>query len=227
MHTKRNKNGHKKRLREKYNKAGLDSLHDYEILELFLGFVDVRKDKKPLAKKLINEFGNISSVLDASTNKLQKFKGIGPRTASFIKYVKDIITYYLKEQSVKNSYVIDSPESVVNHFIAYYGSHRYEEFCIIFLDGQNNIIDIQNYQKGTVNYSQVYPRNILKDALKLDAVSLVMVHNHPSGNLNPSEADIAFTKKMMKSAKLIDIDVLDHLIIAEKNHKSLKQEGLV
>ncbi len=224
MPTNSNK-GHKKRLREKFKKNGIESLHDYEVLEFLLGLVNVRKDTKELSKKLLKKYNTVSNVLDAKIDDLLKFKGLGKRTATALKFSKELITYYLEESIQKKEYKIDSPESAVNHFIAYYGSHEYEEFCVIYLDGKNNIQDIKNFQKGSVNYSQVYPKKIIKTAVSKNSVSIVLVHNHPSGNLTPSQADINFTQKMNNICEIMDISLLDHLIIAHKNYYSLKEHG--
>jgi len=219
------KKGHKKRLRQKFKKNGIESLHDYEILEFLLGLINVRKDTKDLAKNLLKKYETVSNVLDAKTEELLQFKGLGKRTAIGLKFSKELITYYLAENIQKKEYKIDSPESAVNHFIAYYGSHEYEEFCVIYLDGKNNIQKIKNFQKGSINYSQVYPKKIIKTAIAKNSVSIVLVHNHPSGNLSPSQADINFTQKMAKICNLIDISLLDHLIIAKKDYYSLKEHG--
>ncbi|TYB30340.1 MAG: DNA repair protein RadC [Candidatus Mcinerneyibacterium aminivorans] len=217
--------GHKKRLRKKFRENGIDALHDYEILEFYLGLINVRKDTKDLAKKLIAEYETVSNVLDAKIDKLLDFKGLGSRTATALKFSKELITYYLRENIENQTYTVNSPESAIQHFVSYYGSHEYEEFCVMYLDGKNNIQNIINYQKGSINYSQVYPKKIIKKAIENNSVSIVLVHNHPSGNLQPSQADINFTHKMENICQMLDITLLDHLIIAQKDYFSLKEHG--
>jgi len=227
MPIEKSKSGHKERLRKKFLSNGLEAFHDYEIIEMLLGIIILRKDTKPIAKKLVKKFGSVSNILDADKNDLMQVKGVGERTAILIKFLKETVTYYLNENMKKNTYKINAPEHAANYFISYYGEHNYEEFCVIFLDGENKIIEVKQYQEGTVNYSQVYPRNIIKYGLNIDSVSVVLVHNHPSGNLTPSEADINFTNKLDKMMDLFEIKILDHLIIAGKNYKSLKAEGYI
>ncbi len=217
--------GHKERLRQKFAQDGLAGMLDYEILELLLGFIIVRKDTKPIAKTMIQRFGSISGVIDAPLDELQKIDGLGDRSCELIAFLKQLVTYYLREKTVSSAYSCNSPQSVVDYFISFYGGKPFEEFAAVFLASDNAVIAVETYQSGTVNYSHVYPRNLIADMFRHNAVGLILVHNHPSGALEPSKADIALTRSMKELCDRLSLNLLDHIIIAGKSFTSLKECG--
>ncbi len=219
------KEGHKERLRQKFTQDGLAGMLDYEVLELLLGFVIIRKDTKTIAKSLIKRFGSLSAVVDAPVHILTQIDGLGSRSAELIAFLKELVTFYLREKTLISSYCCNSPQSVVDYFISYYGGKPYEEFAAVFLASDNAVIAIEVYQSGTVNYSHVYPRNLIADMFRLNAVGLVLVHNHPSGTLEPSKADIALTRSMKEICERLNLTLIDHIIIAGKSFTSLKEYG--
>ena len=218
--------GHRERLREKFLKGGMDSLADYEKIELLLSFVIIRKDTKELAKLLFEKYGTLSNILDAPFEELEKIPNMGKRSALLIKFLRALTTDYLKEKVKKEKVKINSPENLVNYLIAEYGDNTKERFSVVFLNSQNEILDITFFQEGTVNYSFIYPREIMKEALKKNATAIILVHNHPSGSLTPSDADIRITEKIKSLCDNMEISLLDHIIIAGKSFLSFRKENI-
>lgn len=217
--------GHKNRLRQKFSQGGLSGFLKHEIVEFLLGFVIIRKDTKAIAKKLIDRFKSLSAILDAPKEELASVEGVGERSAELIKFLKEVVTYYLQEKIVKEVTVCSSPQAVIDYFISYYGNTPFEEFAAVFLASDNAVIASEKYQSGTVNYSHVYPRNLIADMFRHNAVGLILVHNHPSGSLEPSKADIALTRSMKDICERLNLNLIDHIIIAGKSFTSLKECG--
>ena len=205
--------GHKKRLRERFRRAGFSGFAEYEILEMVLGAVNVRKDTKDLSKRLLKRFGTLKNVLDCGREELLECPGVGERTADLLLMTKELIVTYLHQNVTSESVKVDSPDTVADFFRAWYGGRMNEIFCVLCLNGQNRILDIFQYQEGSVNYSYLYPRNIVRDIFNTGATGIILVHNHPSGISEPSRADIAFTEKLSRLCRELDIHLMDHLII--------------
>lgn len=218
--------GHKKRLRERFRRSGFDGFAEHEVLEMLLGAVNVRKDTKELSKRLLKDYGSLKSVLDSRREELLKCPGVGERTADLILMVKELIVTYLHQNVMRESVRVDSPQAVADFFRAWYGGRENEIFCVLCLNGRNRILDIFQYQEGSVNYSYLYPRNIVRDIFNTGATGIILVHNHPSGISEPSRADIAFTEKLGRLCRELDINLLDHLIICSESFVSLKSKGL-
>ncbi|HOJ52128.1 MAG TPA: DNA repair protein RadC [Syntrophales bacterium] len=218
--------GHRQRLRDRFLKTGVEGLHDYEILELLLTYAIPRKDVKPLAKELLNRFGSFNGVLDAELKELLKVEGISHLSACLIKLTKQLVTLYLKGEA-KKKVKISSPKDMADFFRSYLGGLKEEQFCVAYLDCQNQLIDFDTLQRGTVNEAIVYPRQVLERALERKAASLILVHNHPSGVLKPSEADLRLTRTIKEAARLLDIVVHDHVIVGENKMLSFREEGIM
>lgn len=217
---------HRQRLKKKYADSGFDAFHDYEALELLLSYAILRKDVKPIAKELMNAFGSIKDIMDASIGDLEQIKGISTHTALLIKIAKDISTLYLKDRA-KDKPQISCTSDLLNYFKTAMGGLKDERFCVIYLDSQNKIIEVETIQEGIVNQAVVYPRKVLENALLQKASALILVHNHPSGYLKPSEADIRLTKMIKETAKMLDILVHDHIIIGENRFFSFREDGIL
>jgi DNA repair protein RadC len=217
---------HRQRLKQKFSESGIDAFHDYEVLELLLSYAIPRKDVKPLAKELLHEFGSLRGIIDAEKNSLEKVKGISTHTAILIKLIKDFGTLYLKEKA-KEKPQINCTSELLNYCKAYMGGFKDEQFCVIYLNAQNRITEIEALEDGIVNQAVVYPRKVLENALKRKASAIILVHNHPSGHVKPSDADIRLTKTIRETAKILDIIVHDHLIIGENRFFSFREEGLI
>jgi DNA repair protein RadC len=222
----RNLKGHRERLKKRYRTAGLEGFHDYEVLELILCYAVPQKDVKPPAKALLKTFGSIKGVLDADIADLEKINGIGAHTAVGLKLIKDLCTLYLRQQAEERPQITCTSE-LLNYCKAALGGLKDEQFRVIFLDAQNRIIDVETIQEGIVNQAVVYPRKVLENALKRKASAIILLHNHPSGHIRPSDADIRLTRTIMETAKALDILVHDHIIIGENRFFSFREEGIM
>ena len=217
---------HRQRLKQKFAESGIDAFHDYEVLELLLSYAIPRKDVKPLAKKLLHEFGSLKSVVDAEAGSLEKINGISSHTAILIKLIKEMGTLYLKEKA-KEKPQINCTSELLNYCKTYMGGLKDEQFCVIYLNAQNRITEIEAIEEGIVNQAVVYPRKVLENALKRKASAIILVHNHPSGHVKPSDADVRLTKTIQETARILDIIVHDHIIIGENRFFSFREEGLI
>ncbi len=218
--------GHRDRLRERFIKTNGDGLQDYEMLEMLLFYAIPRKDVKDLAKALINQFGGIQKVLASSIADLTKVKGISENTAVLIKNTYIIAQTMLKEE-IENKSVINSWQKLIDYChvsMAYEGK---EQFRVLFLNRKNELIADEVQQKGTVDHTPVYPREIVKSALDKGATAIILVHNHPSGDHSPSDADIQMTSNIVKAAASLSITVHDHIIISKHGTASFKAMGLL
>ena len=218
--------GHRKRLRDKFTTAGIEALHEYEALELLLTYVMPRQDVKPRAKALLEKFGSLKGVLDAESDDLQTVPGIGARSTVLFRLLKAIASLYLKQKATEKRQVSCTTE-LLDFCRTKLGGKKDEEFCVIYLDTQNRIIEFETVQKGIVNQAVVYPRQVLESALRKKASAIILAHNHPSGHVRPSDADIRLTKTIMETAKVLDILVHDHIIIGENRFFSFREEGLM
>jgi len=218
--------GHRERLRKKFMTAGMDALHDHEVLELILTYVVRQQDVKDRAKELLREFGTLKEVVDAEIEDLEKVPGIGKNSAILLKLVKEVAALYLK-QKAKEKRQVSCTTELLDFCRTVMGAKKDEEFCVIYLDAQNQIIEFETIQKGIVNQAVVYPRQVLESALKKKASAIILAHNHPSGHVRPSEADIRLTKTIQETAKVLDILVHDHIIIGENRFFSFREEGLM
>jgi DNA repair protein RadC len=218
--------GHRKRLREKFLRSGLSGFHDYEIIELLLTLGSPRRDCKPQAKEVIRRFKTLRGALSASPEELEEIEGIGPHSAFGIKLVREIAAEFLRQK------IIDKPVYKTGREIFDYLYHsmrdlKNELFKVIYLNGQNQIIEIVDLFEGTVDTSSIYPREVVKAAIKHDAVSLIFVHNHPSGDPQPSRYDKEVTRELVFAGNIMHIRVLDHIIIGNDRYYSFAAEGLI
>jgi len=218
--------GHRQRLKMKYLTAGIEAFHDYEVVELILSYAISRRDIKPLAKELLSRFGSIKGIIDAESAELKKIDGISEHTAILFKLLKEVSALYL-QQKAKGKPQISCTSELINFCRTTLGGKKDEEFCVIYLDVQNQIIAFETLQKGTVNQATVYPRQVLENALRKKASAIILVHNHPSGHVRPSEADIRITKTISETARMLDINVHDHIIIGEDRFFSFREEGMM
>ena len=218
--------GHRQRLRERFLKGGEKSLPDYEILELLLFGVIPRGDVKPLAKKLLQECGGLSGLLQADVERLKAIPGVGEATVVMLKVVQEAACRLVREEASIQP-ILQSWQAVIDYCRARMSHLTIEQFRLLFLDQKNKIIADELQQQGTIDRTPVFPREIVKRTLELGATSLIMVHNHPSGDPSPSQADIDITRKVIKAARELEIHVLDHLIIGRFGHTSLREQRLI
>ena len=218
--------GHRKRLRQRFLKGGEKAIPDYELVELLLFGVIPRGDVKPLAKKLLQECGSLSGLLQADIEKLKAITGVGEATIVALKAVHEAACRLVREET-NTQPTLHSCQAVVDYCRARMSHLTIEQFRLLFLDQKNKIIADEIQQQGTINRTPIFPREVVKRTLELGATSLIMVHNHPSGDPTPSQADIDITRKVMKAAQELEIYVLDHLIIGRFGHTSLKEKRLI
>ena len=218
--------GHRARLRARFLSAGADALHDYELLELILFRAVPRRDVKPLAKALIRKFGSVANVIGADPKRLREVDGIGETIVTELKIV-EAAALKLMQGRILNRPAIGSWHALLDYCRAAMSFAETEQFRVLFLDRKNRLIADEVQQEGTVDHTPVYPREVVKRALELGASSIILVHNHPTGDPTPSRADIEMTKTIMAAAKPLHIAVHDHLIIGQGNHASLKTLGLM
>tara|TARA_R110001583_G_scaffold195458_1_gene373880 strand:- start:51902 stop:52897 length:996 start_codon:yes stop_codon:yes gene_type:complete len=218
--------GHRQRLRERFLKGGNAALAEYELLELLLCMAIPRGDVKPLAKSLIDRFGNLAGVLTADQTELASCKGIGEAAIATIKIAEASAQVLSRERAMELP-VIASWEQLIDYCRVRLGHRKTEELHLLFLDRKNRLIADECHQTGTVDHTPVYPREVIKRALELHASALILVHNHPSGDATPSRGDIDMTRKIIEAAKAMDINVHDHIIISQAGYNSFKTLGLM
>jgi len=217
---------HRQRLRERFQKNGTEGMHNYEILELLLTYAIPRKDVKPYAKELIKRFGGLSGVLDASPKELEEVLHIGPISSTLIRLVKEICGVYLAEK-MEYQDVLSSPQAVLDFARVKLAGHPHEAFMVIFLNAKNKVLDHAIIQEGTIDRAVIYPRRIVEEALARHAAGVILVHNHPSGDAEPSPEDKHLTRSIVEAARTIDIRVLDHIIVGKEGYCSFRERHLL
>lgn len=218
--------GHRERLRERFRDAGPDALSDYELLEMVLFRALPRRDVKPLAKSLIGRFGSFAEVVHAPDARLREISGLGESAIIELKLIAATASRVAKGQ-LKQRTVLSSWAAVIDYCRTSMAFADKEQFRILFLDKRNQLIADELQQVGTVDHTPVYPREVVKRALELSATSIIMVHNHPSGDPTPSQADIQMTKSIIDISSPLGISVHDHIIVGKNGHASLKGLRLI
>ena len=222
----RKNRGHRERLKEKFLKGGLAGFLDYEIIELLLTLGTPRKDCKQQAREALKKFSSLRGVLVASTDELQKVKGIGPHNVFGLKLIQEVSRRFLKDKMMSKPYCHSSKE-VFDYLYHALRDMKKEIFKVMFLDAKNHILEEKTVFEGTVDTSAVYPREIMKEALRCDASSLIFVHNHPSGDPEPSASDREITRELVFAANVMQLKVLDHIIVGNNLYFSFADEGLL
>jgi DNA repair protein RadC len=220
--------GHRDRIKSKILKNGLDGFLDYEILEALLFYTIPMKDTKGAAKELLKEFKTLEKTLNASTNEILslKIKGITENTCVYFKLLHDLNKKLYKEK-LREETILNSVEATYDYLKSSIGLLEKEVFKIIFLSADNRYLGDEIIFLGTIDRSQIYPREIVKQVLKYNAKSVIFSHNHPSGNPKPSQADIEMTKKLKKILEPLEVRILDHIIITPEKYYSFLEEGII
>jgi DNA repair protein RadC len=218
--------GHRERLRARFLAGGAEAMPDYELLELTLFAAIPRRDTKPLAKALLKRFGTFAEVIAAPRERLLEIPGVGMSVANQLKIV-EAAAHRLAKTKVMGRPALSSWSALLDYCTAAMARSEKEEFRVLFLDRKNHLIADEVQNRGTVDHTPVYPREIIKRALEMGASSIILVHNHPSGDPTPSKADIAMTREVAGAAKALGIAVHDHLVIGRGGHASFKSLGLI
>jgi DNA repair protein RadC len=218
--------GHRERLRERFYAAGPDALSDYELLEMALFAALPRRDTKPLAKQLLKKFGSFAEVIHAPEARLREVEGIKDASVNQLKLIA-AAAHRIAKGEIKRSIALSSWNDVIGYCRSSMAFADKEQFRLLFLDKRNQLIADEVQQIGTVDHTPVYPREVIKRALELSATALIPVHNHPSGDPSPSQADTQTMKAIIDIAKPLGIAVHDHIIVGKNGHASLKGMRLI
>lgn len=217
---------HRARLRERFLVGGSEALPDYEMLELVLFRAIPRKDVKPLARHLLEVFGDFNGVLSASSGRLAEVDGVGDAVICELKII-EAAAHRLAQAKVLRKPVLSGWHALLEYCQTTMAHRDVEQFRVLFLDRKNVLIADELQARGTVDHVPVYPREVVKRALELNATALILIHNHPSGDPTPSEADIVVTEQIQIAAEALGIVLHDHLIIGKSSETSFRSEGLL
>ena len=220
--------GHRKRLRERFVKSGLAGFAEHEVVELLLTLAIPRADVKQPAKELLARFGNLRGVLDAPLPELRAVDGIGEVAAVGLHLVRAAAALYLQQGS-EGGDVLRNAAKISDFWRMRIGALKHEVFAVAYLDSAHRLLrnGVETLQEGTIDRAAVYPRRVVEAALKREAAALVLAHNHPNGNVQPSEQDKLLTRTIVLAAETIGLRVVDHLVVSSDETFSFKQAGLL
>ena len=225
--------GHRERIREKFLNNGIDGFAEYEILELLLTYCIPRKDTKPIAKELLNKFKSLDNVFKADFDKLSAIDGLGKNSIVFLKLIGDLPSIIYKDE-LKNKKLIDketlkisNKDILLKYLRNKIGYEEIEKFYVLYLSSSNEVIEFEENSVGTLDRSSVYPREIYKKIINLNAKSVILAHNHPSDNITPSKCDIDLTNEIAKGLKNFGALLIEHIIITKNSYFSFLEEGLI
>jgi DNA repair protein RadC len=215
---------HRQRLRDRFMQGGGAALPDYELLELILFRAIPRQDVKPLARLLLDTFGDFNRVITASPSRLQMVKGAGPAVVLELKLVEAAAQRMMRARVIQKP-ILSSWDALLDYCHTTMAHRETEQFRVLFLDRKNVLIADEEQARGTVDHVPVYPREIVKRALELNASALILVHNHPSGDPTPSDADLSMTRQVKDACEALGLTLHDHLIIGKSRELSFRSTG--
>ena len=218
--------GHRQRLRDRFRRDGFQGFQDYEVIEYLLTFAIPRKDTKPLAKALIERFGNLPAVMDATPEAFETVDGIGPAAGGLLSAIRETARRYVRDSFVGKE-IIDTPEALIAYAKTMLAGLKNESFHVICLSAKNKVLGGKTISEGSVIQAAVYPRQIVETALSCGASGFILVHNHPSGDPAPSDADIDMTRKLASTARGLDLILHDHVVIGRAGYFSMRENGLI
>ncbi|MBF1202151.1 MAG: DNA repair protein RadC [Fusobacterium periodonticum] len=231
--TKNNAKGHRERVRKKFLENGFNGLEDYEVLELLLFYVIPRKDTKAIAKELIKKFKTLANVLKADTLELKTIDGLGASSITFLKMMGALPEKIYKDELKNQKLIKDDKNKITDKEVLLsflrnkIGYEDVEKFYVIYLSSSNEVIAFEESSSGTLDRSSIYPREIYKRVIMENAKSIIIAHNHPSGNICPSKCDIDITNEIAKGLKNFGALLLEHIIITRDSYFSFLEEGLI
>lgn len=218
--------GHRTQLRDRFMQGGADAMPDYEVLELVLFRAIPRREVRRLAQRLLFEFGDFNRVISASPQRLARVQGVGTAVIQELKIV-ETAAHRLSRAKMMNREVLSSWDALLDYCQTRMAHLEVEQFRVLYLDCKNVLIADEPQGQGTVDHVPVYPREIAKRALELNASALILVHNHPSGDPTPSASDIAMTKSVQRAGDALGITLHDHLVIGKSCHVSFRSQALL
>ena len=216
--------GHRERLRQRFLNGGIERFSDEDIIEFLLTLGTPRADTRLSAREALKKFGTISNVISAPIQELVKIKGIGEKNALYLKFVHDVANRYLKDRIINDTYFTSS-KNVFDYLFHSMRDLQREVFRILYLNQKNVLIKDEDLFAGDLTSSAVYPREVIKNALKNNAAALIIVHNHPSGDPDPSNHDFLLTKNIVWASRLVGIKILDHIIIGNNTYYSFTDKN--
>lgn len=217
---------HRERLRQRLLRGGAEALADYEVLEYLLFAAIKRGDTKPIAKNLIAQFGSLAGVLNADPAALQRVKGVGESSAAALKSVA-IAARRMARNEVSAKPVLASWQALLDYLAIDMAHLTVERVRVLYLDTKNRLIDDHHVGDGSIDEAAIHPREVIRRAMDVGATALILVHNHPSGNPEPSRADIQITRRIAEAGRLLGVTLHDHVIIGREGHVSLRAKGLI
>jgi len=215
---------HRKRLRERFMSGGATAMPDYELLELVLFRSIPRRDVKPLARALLDKFGDFNRVVTAPVERLAEVKGVGEAVVTDLK-ILEAVAHRLSRSKAMKRHVISSWDAILDYCYTTMAHRETEQFRVLYLDIKNTLIADEEQARGTVDHVPVYPREVAKRALELNASALILVHNHPSGDPTPSQSDIDMTERVQDACGALGLTLHDHLIIGKSRELSFRAQG--
>ena len=218
--------GHRERLRRRLLEGGAEALADYEVLEYLLFAARPRGDTKPTAKALLARFGSLAAVLNADPRALAEVEGMGEVSAAALKIVA-LAARRMARSEVRQKPVLGSWQALLDYLAIDMAHLTVERVRVLYLDARNRLILDHLAQEGTIDEAAIHPREVVKKALEIGATALILVHNHPSGNPEPSRADIQITQRIVEAGRHLGLTVHDHVIVGREGHVSLRAKGLI
>jgi DNA repair protein RadC len=218
--------GHRKRVKDRYLSEGLDAFEDHQVLEMLLFYCIPRKDTNELAHRMIREFGSLAGLFEADPKDISRRCGVSENTAILVSLIPSLARRYFKTKW-GNKPVLNASAKAGEYAVSLFAGRIYEVFFVICLDSQNRVNYAALVQEGTLTEAPVYPRLIVEAALRHQANSVILAHNHPGGKMQPSMADIEVTKRITQALEPISVNVVDHIIVAGERYFSFKENGLI
>lgn len=217
--------GHRQRLKERFLREGLDNFEQLQVLELLLFYCIPRQDTNPIAHALLDRFGSVSKVLEATPEELKKVPGVGESAALFLSLIMATGRYYLVNQKEKDT-ILTSIEKCGKYLLPFFHGRRNETVFLLCLDAKCKVLCCKEVGEGSVNSAAVPIRRIVEMALGANATSVVLAHNHPSGLALPSGEDIQTTRRLNLALRAVEIELVDHVVVADGDYVSLAQSGM-
>jgi len=216
--------GHRQRVKERFAKEGLDHFSDIQVLELLLFYCIPRQDTNPLAHRLLEQFGSLAQVLEAPVDELAKVEGIGENAAVFLRLITEVGRYYLVNRSTQVT-ILNTIEKCAKYLAPFFYGRRNETVFLLCLDAKCKVLCCREIGEGSVNSASISTRKVVETALAVNATTVVLAHNHPSGVALPSDEDVQTTRRIAEALRCVEVQLVDHVIVADDDYISMAQSG--